>query len=207
MSAGSAPIAGVRGCCHVYHALDIGFAVDLKRCTALLREAREGRGFQHQPRTPASVNLRPLPVFISQKIEPLGGRTFRTEDAVTITIYDFGAVSVQYRVPFAGAIAQVAEISGELYDCRQFAADARARAESLLQAIRPAVKQPMVREESEDYHVFVIPDLGEGRRDMERFLAENGRVLAQVISSNTKELSAQQQQEELSGASPITPTT
>ena len=57
----------------------------------------------------------------------------------------------------------------------------------------------MVREESEDYLVFVIPELGEGRRDMERFLAENGPVLAQVISSNTKELSAQQQQEELSG--------
>ena len=126
MSAGGATIARVRGCCHVYHALDIGFAVDLKRCTALLREAREGRGFQHQPRTPASVNLRPLPVFISQTIEPLRGRTFRTADAVTMTIYDFGAVSVQYRVPFEGPLAELAEVSGELYDCPQFAADARA---------------------------------------------------------------------------------
>ena len=65
----------------------------------------------------------------------------------------------------------------------------------------------MVRDESEDYLVFVIPELSEGQRDMERFLAENGRVLAEVISSNTKELSAQQRGEELSGASPITPTT
>ena len=37
----------VRGCCHVYYALDIGFSVDLKRCAGLIREAREGGGFQH----------------------------------------------------------------------------------------------------------------------------------------------------------------
>ena len=35
----------VRGCCHVYYALDIGFSVDLKRCTGLIEEAREGAAF------------------------------------------------------------------------------------------------------------------------------------------------------------------
>ena len=57
----------------------------------------------------------------------------------------------------------------------------------------------MLREDSEDYLVFVIPELSEGHRNVERFLAENGRMLAQVISSNTQELSAQQPGEELSG--------
>ena len=62
----SAETAGlvVRGCCHVYYALDIGFSVDLKRCAGLIQEAREGSGFQHHARTPPYLNLRPAPVHI-----------------------------------------------------------------------------------------------------------------------------------------------
>ena len=41
MSANATEIV-VRGCCHVYCALDIGFSVDLKRCASLIQEAREG---------------------------------------------------------------------------------------------------------------------------------------------------------------------
>jgi hypothetical protein len=188
----------VRGCCHVYYALDIGFSVDLNRCAGLIQEAREGGGFQHHARTPAYLNLRPAPVHISQTIEPIRGRTFLTADTVTITIYDFGAVSVEYRVPFEGTLDQVAALSSDLYDNRQFADDARARAESLLAAIRPAVRRAGVREPVEDYLIFAVPSLGEGS-DPGKFIEDNGQVLAQVLSSNTKALSRQQQGEELSG--------
>jgi hypothetical protein len=199
MSLDTTPIAGVRGCCHVYYALDIGFSVDLKRCAALLREAREADGFQHHARTPASVDLQPLPVLISQSMEPIQGRTFLAEDRATLTIYDFGAVSVQYRIPFAGTLEKLAELSSELYDERRLAADAHRRAEALLAAIAPAVNRPMVRQQIEDYVVFVIPELGQEHRGIEQFLAENEHLLAQVLSSNTKQLSAQQRREELSG--------
>jgi len=199
MSTAATPIAGVRGCCHVYHALDIGFSVDLKRCAALLREAREVDGFQHHARTPASVDLQPLPVLISQSMEPIRGRTFLAEDRATLTIYDFGAVSVQYRIPFEGTLEQLAELSSELYDEKRLAADARRRAEALLGAVAPAVNRPMVRRQVEDYVVFVIPDLVRDPRGVDQFLAENEHLLAQVLSSNTKQLSAQQRREELSG--------
>ena len=56
----------VRGCCHVYYALDIGFSVDLRRCAGLIQEAHERGGFRHHARTPAYLNLRPAPVHISQ---------------------------------------------------------------------------------------------------------------------------------------------
>ena len=74
--------------------------MDLKRCAGLIQEAREGDGIQHHAPAPAYLNLRPAPVHTSQTIEPIRGPTFRTENRVTITIYDFGAVSVEYRVPF-----------------------------------------------------------------------------------------------------------
>jgi hypothetical protein len=113
--------------------------------------------------------------------------------------YDFGAVSVEYRVPFEGTLDRVALLSSELYDNPQFVVDARERAESLLAAIGPAVRLAKVREEAEDYLIFAVPSLGEYGRDLEKFLGDNGHVLAQVLSSNTKALSRQQWQEELSG--------
>ena len=97
-------------------------------------------------------------------IEPIQGRTFLTEDTVTITIYDFGAVSVEYRVPFEGTFEHLAALSSELYDNQQFAIDARSRAESLLAAIGPAVRRAKLREEAEDYLIFAIPSLGEPAR-------------------------------------------
>jgi hypothetical protein len=183
----------------VYYALDIGFSVDLKHCAGLIQEAREGSGFEHHARTPPYLNLRPAPVHISQTMEPIQGRTFLTEGTVTITIYDFGAVSVGYRVPFEGTLDQVVLLSSELYDNPRFVADARARAESLLAAIGPAVRQAKVREEAEDYVIFTIPSLGESGCDLEKFLRENRQALAQVLSSNIKPLSRQQRREELSG--------
>ncbi len=188
----------VRGCCHVYHSVDIGFSVDLKHCVGLIQEAHEQCGFRHRTRTPACLNLRPAPVHISQGMEPIRGESFVTENSVAITVYDFGAVSVEYRVPFEGTLDRLAVLSSELYDKTAFAADARARAESLLAAIRPAVRRASVREDTEDYLVFAIPALGAGDRDFEAFLSENRQVLAQVLSSNTNALSRQQLREELS---------
>jgi hypothetical protein len=113
MSAEPAGIA-VRGCCHVYYALDIGFSVDLKHCAGLIQAAREGGGAQPHARAPAYLNLRPAPIHISQTIEPIRGPDFLTENTVTITIYDFGAVSVEYRVPFEGTFDHLAALSSEL---------------------------------------------------------------------------------------------
>lgn len=186
------------GHCHMYQALDIGFSVDLRHCASLIGEAREAGDFHHDTRTPPGLHLHPLPIHIRQAMQPVEGSTFRTEDTVTITIYDFGAVSVEYRIPFQGTLDELAAISSELYDSKQFAVDARGRADALLKAIEPAVKRPKVREAAEDYLVFVIPQLGGSRCDLTQFVAENGPIVAQILSSNTRRLSEQQQREELS---------
>ena len=188
----------VRGCCHVYYALDIGFSVDLKGCAGLIQAARDGGGIQRHARTPAYLNLRPAPIHISQTIEPIRGPSFVTEKSVTITIYDFGAVSVEYRVPFEGTFEQVAMLSSELYDNQQFAADARAGPSRCWPPSALRSEEAKVREEAEDYLIFAIPSLGEDHRTLGDVLRENREALAQVLSSNTKALSRQQRREELS---------
>jgi hypothetical protein len=189
----------LRGCCHLYYALDIGFAVDLKRCTELIQEAREAGGVQRHGRAPHYLNLRPPPVCISQAAEPIQGTTFRTDGRITLKVYDFGAVSVEYRIPFEKTLDQLAVLSAELYDDKRFAADARARSEMLLRAISSAVRRPQVREEAEDYLIFEIPELGDAGLDLDTFLGDQGSSLARILSSNTASLSGQQQREELAG--------
>lgn len=127
----------------------------------------------------------------------MSGTLYRTEDRVTITIYDFGAVSVEYRVPFAGTLECLAGLSSELYDTQRFASDARRRAESLLQEIGKSVRRPYVRTEAEDYLIFEIPRLENARETPAEFVDDHQQILAQVLSSNTKALSPQQVREEL----------
>ncbi len=191
------PIA-VRGCCHLFCALDIGFAVDLKQCAGLIREAREGYGFHHHARTPPYLNLRPLPVHASQTIEPIRGQTYCSEDRVTITIYDFGAVSVKYRVPFEGAPNNSPRSAAS---CTTTSASPPMRSTRGITAgdHRPGGQKAEGPRAVEDYLVFEVPELEGDDGDPERFLSENGQVLAQVLGSNTEALSAQQQREELSG--------
>ena len=187
----------VCGCCHVYCALDIGFSVDLKQCARLLHETcKEGEVQRHAP-GPAFLNPCPAPVRLVRPGEPISGSLYRTEDRATITIYDFGAVSVEYRVPFAGTLEHLVALSSELYDTQRFAHDARQRAESLLADIRSVVRRPLVRPDAEDYLVFEIPSLDDGRVKPAEFVSTCQPVLAQILSSSTKILSPQQVREEL----------
>ena len=199
MAQGIVESAVLRGCCHLYYALDIGFSVDLKRCSDLIQEAREAGGFLHHARAPRYLDLRPPPVYISQAADPIQGKSFCTDGRITLKVYDFGAVSVEYLIPFEETLEQLAVLSAELYDDKQFAADAHARCETLLRAISPAVRRPQLREEAEDYLVFAIPERPDAGPDLDAFFRDKGPSLARILSSNTAFLSGQQQREELAG--------
>lgn len=187
----------VSGCCHVYYALDIGFTVDLRQAAGLIQEARQSGPFRGDGRAPAYLNLQPPPLQFTQPLPPIRGPSFTTDDQLLITVYDFGAVSFDFRIPFAGPIESLVALSSELYDNPQFADHARKRAEALLRVIAPAVKRPQVRPTGEDYLVFAI-SAWEGGGAPDRLLVDHALTLAQVLGSSTKPLAEQQQREELS---------
>jgi hypothetical protein len=145
------------------------------------------------------LNLRPPPVYISQAAEPIQGTTFRTDGRITLKVYDFGAISVEYRIPFEKTLDQLAALSSELYEDKQFVVDARARCETLLRAISSAVRRPQLREVVEDYLVFEILEGATAGVHLSTLLQDAGSSLARILSSNTVSLSGQQQREELAG--------
>ena len=78
-----------------------------------------------------------------------------------LRVFDFGAISITYRIPFDGPASAMLELSLGLSNNQALLADGRARAEALLSALvlataGAAVRKPAVSAFIEDYVVFAV---------------------------------------------------
>jgi hypothetical protein len=146
----------VRGTCHVYQALDLGFAIDLARAEQILAADQIQQNFKKPRRAPEAYQLQRHSSRVSQSGFPVEIGAFRTEGPVEIVIWEFGAATIAYQVPIDAALGELVALSDLLWDNGDLARDARRRAEQLLNAIRPAVDKPLLEERIEDYVVFEL---------------------------------------------------
>ncbi len=182
-----------RGHCHVYFAFLAASQVDLERAQAIARSRPTERArFQRDRRTPAYLDFDPPPLQVSVPCRPvpLGAGGFSSEVQAEVTIFDFGAFSVDYRVPFAGSLADLARLSSALYDHAGLRAEARARVDELVETLRPALSGERDRNVYEQYVVFDFegfePPLP-ARALLEK--AEVRHALAQILRSEERPLS------------------
>lgn len=106
-----------RGHCHVYFAFLAASQVDLERAQAIARTRPTERArFQRDRRAPAYLDFDPPPLQVTLPCHPLpiGVGRFATEAQVDVTIFDFGAFSVDYRVPFEGPLEDLARLASAL---------------------------------------------------------------------------------------------
>ena len=87
---------------------------------------------------------------------PIGSGRFATEALAEVTIFDFGALSVDYRIPFAEELPELARLSSALYDHVALVAAARARVVEIVAVLRPALTRERAPEEYEQYVVFDV---------------------------------------------------
>ncbi len=146
----------VRGTCHVYQALDLGFAIDLARADQILAADQIQQNFKKPRLAPEAQQLQRHSSRVAQSGFPVEIGAFRTEGPVEIVLWEFGAVSIDYRVPIDVELADLVSLSDLLWDNADLARDARQRAEQLLNAIRPAVDKPLLTDRIEDYVVFEL---------------------------------------------------
>ncbi len=148
-----------RGCCHVMFAFDVGFAIDLDEANKRLAAGTRKPGIKHTRRSPAYFEYRPLPLRIAVPTQPvtLGQRT--TLPTAECLMFDFGAVSVSYRVPISGELDSLTELSELLHDHAELMADARRQVEALMASLGPAIDRPSLVEWLEDYIVFQIDSI------------------------------------------------
>lgn len=148
-----------QGSCHVYFAFLAAAAVDLERAQAIVREQQAVRQrFQRDRRTPAYLDFDPPPLQVTLPCEPvaIGTGGFASDAQAELTVFDFGAVSVDFRVAFDEPLAALGALSSALYDHPGLLASARRRCEELRAQLRPALSGEGLRDHTEQYVVFDV---------------------------------------------------
>jgi hypothetical protein len=146
----------VRGSCHIYLALDLGFAIDLGRAEQLLATDQLRQTFKKPRRAPEAAQLRRHSVRISQSGFPVEVGAWRTDGPVEIVLWEFGAMTIDYSIAIDQTLADLVGLADLLWDNPDLLKDARRRAEQLIGHIRDAVDKPNIGDRIEDYVAFEL---------------------------------------------------
>jgi energy-coupling factor transporter transmembrane protein EcfT len=161
-------------------AFSIGWAVRLDALDRTLESATRGEAYGRSPRAPLELTRR-VDAFV------VGG--FVVEEAVVLTLYDFGAVSVRFGVGIRDVdLEALVRLSAVLSGNRELHARARAVVTGLLEEIQACVQEPSLGEMVEDYCVFRLATGSRG--SAHEVLAEHAPEFARIARAETEPLSA-----------------
>jgi hypothetical protein len=164
-------------------------AIDLIRAGSLL-EASLGLGVDDRRRPSLRhVDFRQPPLRVIQRSDPLRLGRFATATDVEVVFFDFGAVSVTYRIVLGDSLPDTHALSVRLDEDPTLFEDSRRRVAGLLEAIGPAVSRPRLAEFVEDYHIFQFTGPRESGEGTIEVIAGHRPLLAQILRSERRTLS------------------
>jgi hypothetical protein len=179
-----------RGTCHSIFVYDIAFSIDLNETERRITSFKQRETIKHKRRAPRYFAYQPAPLRISQDPVTIPiSEEFAAKPQVEIVVYDFGAVSVIYRIPLSGETPNLLALSEALYENAQLLKDSRQRVEELLKLIESAVSKPNISSFVEDYLIFQIEAFAEPVT-LQHITAEHTQHVAQILRSEVVELSA-----------------
>lgn len=184
-------LAVERGACYALFAYDIGLSIDLEAAQQRITADKQRQFLRHKRRAPYYFAYQPAPVRVSQTADTVQLGAFATEPTVDALLYDFGAVSVQFTIPLHGPLANLRDLSNELYHNPALLSASRRIVESLLPAMGPAVSKPAVSEVVEDYAIYQIEQL-EGQPPLAQALESCRLLLAHILRAETAPLASQE---------------
>lgn len=179
------------GTCHVLFAYEVGFAIDLDEAERHIQNPKQRESIRRTQKAPGYFQYQPPPLRVTvaaDSIEIFGGVTDRIIDLV---IYDFGAISVLYRIPLKGSLGGLRGLGLELYDNELLLADSRRRVMQILQAIGPAVSKLNLAEFVEDYVIYEV-NPGLSASDPRCTIADHALPLAQLLRAESEQLSQEE---------------
>jgi len=144
------------GTCHALFAYEVGQAIDLDECERRVSALTQRARIRHKRRAPKYFEYHSPPLRVTQEIEGLPVGSHRTAATVDVLLFDFGAVSVTYTIPFAGPLASLLALSDALYDNPTLLADAHQRVAQLVADLTPAITKPGIADFVEPYAIFQI---------------------------------------------------
>jgi hypothetical protein len=180
-----------RGVAYVLCAYEAGQLIDLDAAERRITSLTERASIRHKRRAPRAFEYRPAPLRVLRPSEPLPVGAYRTEPQVDAVLFDFGAISITYAIRLGGPVADLVDLSAELYENAALLADSRRHASDLLTILGPAVSRPALAEMVETYAVFQIHELAGGQLPT-ALLGDGAPLLAQILRAEREPLSAQE---------------
>lgn len=184
------------GRCILLHAFDIAHAIDLDMAEQRITGAKERVAVRHTRKAPPYFEYSPPPLRVIRAAPVLTLGSFRTAPTVELVVFDFGAVSVRFRIDFDGPAENLLDLAEAIFDSATVHQEAHQQAESLLALLGSAVRSPRIDPTSEDYAVFHIAALSEDRPPV-ALLADCPALLAQVLRSEREAMSDEEQRDAL----------
>jgi len=183
--------------CHVLYAYDIGISTNLAKCLERLEHLGGNAALSNQNRrAPKYFGYDPQPqtIVLEAQIPQIGSHS--VSSSISLTFYDFGAVSISYEIPISGTLDDLRDLSIELGHNGTLLTDSRSRAQTIVAALGNAVDHPLVATPVEDYLLFEITDC-----DMpcpaNEILLHAGPTIAQILRAEKRELSKQETEDAL----------
>ena len=191
---------------YLYQAYDVAFQIDLVQAVKNLQQGIERPQLAKERRQPQWFGYDPPPVRITQSVESIQLAGFDSDTTVEVTLWDFGAVSVAFRLPMreGTSLSTLVKLSAELASTDLFEVSGARLVEKLVKQLGSALTKPYISTTVEDYVVFELRKLSSALSG-EAFLRQHARTVAQLlIAEDAEDLSSEIVEEAISHRSSFT---
>ncbi|RMH04767.1 MAG: hypothetical protein D6704_10545 [Nitrospirae bacterium] len=185
------------GTCYALFVYDVGAGIDLNEADKRILFTKERGRIRRTRSAPYYFDYHPPPLRIIQDIEQLTITSRSLVPTAELVLYDFGAVSVIFRLPLQGPITELLPLSEVLYENASLLHYSRRLVETLLRTIEGAVEKACVSSFVEDYTIFHIEEFLPALK-VNDLLYEHGQEIAQSLRCEHERLSEQEVRDALS---------
>ncbi|UCC71495.1 MAG: hypothetical protein JSV86_14020 [Gemmatimonadota bacterium] len=186
--------AGLRveqGAVHVLAAFDVAPYIDLAECERRVMASTDRQQITRKRRALEYFEYRPAPLRIAHGTETIDVGRHRSLPAVDLVVYDFGAISVAYTIPFQGDLAELAVLSAGIYDSRLLPQAARRVVESVIGVLADSASGYRIAEVVEDYVIFHVRDFDRPVTN-EELASCHAEAIARILRAEEGPLSTQE---------------
>lgn len=195
--------------CLIMLAFNAADMIDLKQAEHALAQTGTRRYLKPSKRAPSSASTQSAALRTTEHAQHFQLATHQTDNLTRLTLYDFGVISVTYRVPLntsasqpdhATLVAAATAQQGQLRD------DAAERVRKLLAAIATAADKPTNDfTHIEDYIVFRFQPFDDSNAQQQA-LTENAEPLARTLRASPWPLSTEEVTDAIASRTSYTPT-
>jgi hypothetical protein len=175
----------------VFYAYDIGMTIDLNLCEKKIASMGQTTVSGVNRRAPKCFDFDPQPLSLIQQTGIAPVASYKVQPSVSLTFYDFGAISLSYQISCPGNLDELLDLSFTLSQNNLLLTDSRNRASDLICLLNGAIAYPNLSPLFEDYCLFEIEDF-ECSCPAEELPRHADQALAQILRGEYHELSRQE---------------